>query len=38
MACYVSDTGTREGVAAVLPGDTLHGGVAGLEPITLKVV
>ena len=31
-------TGTPEGVAAVLPGDTLSGGVAGLEPITLKVV
>jgi len=25
-------------VAAVVPGDTLSGGVAGLEPITLKVV
>ena len=31
-------TGTPEGVAAVVPGDTLSGGVTGLEPITLKVV
>ncbi len=31
-------TGTPEGVAAVRPGDTLSGGVAGLAPITLKVV
>lgn len=31
-------TGTPAGVAAVVPGDTLYGSVAGLEPITLKVV
>ena len=31
-------TGTPEGVAAVLPGDVVEGGVAGLTPIALKVV
>lgn len=31
-------TGTPEGVAAVVAGDTMVGGVAGLEPITIKVV
>lgn len=31
-------SGTPEGVAAVVPGDTLVGGVAGLGTITLKVV
>ena len=31
-------TGTPAGVAAVVTGDTLYGSVAGLEPITLKVV
>lgn len=31
-------TGTPEGVAAVVAGDTLVGGVAGLETLTLKVV
>jgi fumarylpyruvate hydrolase len=31
-------TGTPEGVAAVLPGDTLEGGVAGLTSIKLEVV
>jgi fumarylpyruvate hydrolase len=31
-------TGTPEGVAAVVPGDTLLGGVAGLQSITLQVV
>jgi fumarylpyruvate hydrolase len=30
-------TGTPEGVAAVVPGDTLEGGVAGLASIRLKV-
>ncbi|MFN7641106.1 MAG: fumarylacetoacetate hydrolase family protein, partial [bacterium] len=30
-------TGTPEGVAAVMPGDTLEGGVAGLASIRLKV-
>ncbi|AEG92882.1 fumarylacetoacetate hydrolase family protein [Ramlibacter tataouinensis] len=30
-------TGTPEGVAAVVAGDTLAGGVAGLEPLTVKV-
>lgn len=30
-------TGTPEGVAAVKPGDTLQGGVSGLEAITLSV-
>lgn len=30
-------TGTPEGVAAVVAGDTLHGGVAGLAEITVKV-
>ena len=30
-------TGTPEGVAAVVPGDTLHGGVSGLESITLRI-
>lgn len=30
-------TGTPEGVAAVVAGDTLVGGVSGLEPITLTV-
>jgi fumarylpyruvate hydrolase len=31
-------SGTPEGVAAVVSGDTLYGSVAGLESITLKVV
>jgi fumarylpyruvate hydrolase len=31
-------TGTPEGVAAVVPGDTLSGGVAGLTPIHVKIV
>ena len=31
-------TGTPEGVAAVVQGDTLVGGITGLEPITLRVV
>jgi len=31
-------TGTPEGVAAVVPGDVMEGGVAGLTPIRLKVV
>jgi fumarylpyruvate hydrolase len=31
-------TGTPEGVAAVVPGDTLVGGVAGLEKISVKIV
>ena len=31
-------TGTPEGVAAVLKGDTLHGGVDGLTPISVRVV
>lgn len=30
-------TGTPEGVAAVVAGDTLHGMVSGLSPITLQV-
>jgi fumarylpyruvate hydrolase len=30
-------TGTPEGVAAVVAGDTLHGGVQGLTDITVKV-
>lgn len=30
-------TGTPEGVGAVIPGDTLHGGVTGLTPITVTV-
>ena len=30
-------TGTPEGVAAVVAGDTLHGTVSGLTPITLRV-
>ena len=30
-------TGTPEGVAAVVAGDTLHGTVSGLSPITLQV-
>ena len=31
-------TGTPEGVAAVVAGDTLVGGVAGLETLTVKVI
>jgi fumarylpyruvate hydrolase len=31
-------TGTPEGVAAVVAGDIMVGGVAGLEPITVKVI
>ncbi|WP_374669607.1 fumarylacetoacetate hydrolase family protein [Ramlibacter sp.] len=31
-------TGTPEGVAAVVPGDTLAGGVTGLTPLTVKIV
>jgi fumarylpyruvate hydrolase len=31
-------TGTPEGVAAVVAGDTMVGGVAGLETLTVKVV
>ena len=31
-------TGTPEGVAAVVRGDTLHGGVDGLTPISVRVV
>ena len=31
-------TGTPEGVAAVVAGDTLEGGVTGLAPIRLQVV
>ena len=31
-------TGTPEGVAAVVAGDTLHGGITGLTSITLGVV
>ena len=31
-------TGTPEGVAAVVPGDSMEGGVAGLTPIQVKVV
>ena len=30
-------TGTPEGVGAVVPGDTLHGGVSGLQSISLQV-
>lgn len=30
-------TGTPEGVAAVVAGDTMQGGVSGLEPITVSV-
>ena len=30
-------SGTPEGVAAVLPGDLLSGGVAGLEPLNLRI-
>jgi fumarylpyruvate hydrolase len=30
-------TGTPEGVAAVVPGDTLNGGVTGLTPISVKI-
>jgi fumarylpyruvate hydrolase len=30
-------TGTPEGVAAVVAGDTLAGGVEGLEPITVRI-
>jgi fumarylpyruvate hydrolase len=30
-------TGTPGGVAAVVPGDTLHGGVSGLQSISLQV-
>ena len=30
-------TGTPEGVAAVVQGDTLTGGVAGLEPLNIKI-
>ena len=30
-------TGTPEGVAAVVPGDRMSGGITGLEPITLMV-
>jgi fumarylpyruvate hydrolase len=30
-------TGTPEGVAAVVAGDTLEGGVAGLTPLTVRV-
>ncbi|MGE4243923.1 fumarylacetoacetate hydrolase family protein [Ramlibacter sp.] len=30
-------TGTPEGVAAVSPGDTLEGGVAGLTPLSVKI-
>jgi fumarylpyruvate hydrolase len=30
-------TGTPEGVGAVLPGDTMSGGVTGLEPIRVSV-
>ncbi|NMM79255.1 5-carboxymethyl-2-hydroxymuconate isomerase, partial [Acidovorax sp. SRB_24] len=31
-------TGTPEGVAAVVRGDLLDGGVEGLEPLRLSVV
>jgi fumarylpyruvate hydrolase len=31
-------TGTPEGVAAVVAGDTLHGAVQGLEPLQVRVV
>jgi fumarylpyruvate hydrolase len=31
-------TGTPEGVAAVVAGDTLHGTVVGLTPLTVKVI
>ena len=30
-------TGTPEGVGAVVPGDTLHGGASGLQSISLQV-
>lgn len=30
-------TGTPEGVGAVVPGDTLHCGVSGLEPLTIRI-
>jgi fumarylpyruvate hydrolase len=30
-------SGTPEGVAAVVAGDTLSGGVSGLEPLTVKI-
>ena len=30
-------SGTPEGVGAVLPGDTMSGGVTGLEPIRISV-
>ncbi len=30
-------TGTPEGVAAVVPGDTLAGGVSGLSPLTVTI-
>ena len=30
-------TGTPEGVAAVVAGDTLTGGVAGLTPLAVKI-
>ena len=30
-------TGTPEGVAAVVAGDTLAGGVTGLEPIAVRI-
>ena len=31
-------TGTPEGVAAVVAGDVMHGEIAGLTPLTVKVV
>lgn len=31
-------TGTPEGVGAVVPGQTMHGAIAGLAPISVKVV
>jgi len=31
-------TGTPEGVGAVVPGQTMHGSVTGLVPISVKVV
>jgi len=31
-------TGTPEGVGAVKPGDVMHGGVEGLEPLRVRVV
>ena len=30
-------TGTPEGVAAVVAGDTLTGGVAGLSPLSVRI-